>query len=112
MFLLCLIATCQCDGQGQNQGVARGQRDNPKHRPATHWEDGDSELMFGEVRLQLLRKGCGLAVFRNFGDIEVGYMYIAVVMDNLYCLFIVVTSTCKHIVYEQTILSVHNQVNY
>ena len=69
LFFLCLIiGTVLSTAKSKSKSKAK---DGRRHKPDTMMEDGDLQLEEGSVKIQLLKRGCGIALFRDHGDMEV-----------------------------------------
>ena len=77
VLLICAVMYCVSGAKREGRpGDGRG-RGNSRHHPPSHRREGDPELLFDGVKVHLLRRGCGVAIMRDFGDVKVwGYFII------------------------------------
>ena len=89
VLLICAMVCWVTDAKknGTHEG-GRG-RANPRHHPLSHREEGDRELVFGAVKVHLLRKSCGVQILRDFGVVEVWekskHCRFKIIMFMVYC---------------------------
>ena len=88
--LLICVAVC-CVTNAKKSGIHEGGRGRatPSHHPLSHSQEGDRKLVFGAVKVHLLRRSCGVQIQRDFGVVEVcensKHCRFKIIMFMVYC---------------------------